>query len=332
MTWPLPVPSASASSDQPDLVPPSSALTGIYRPEFPDDLSALKSYEGQLGQQLSIVHWYVAWGGWKSTFSRADLDAVAAHGSVPLITWEPWAGPGPDYSEWSLRKAILSGANDAYIESWAEGLANFGKPVLLRFAHEMHDHPSYAWAVGVNGNTADDYVAAWRHVRSIFARHPTANVEWVWNPNTLGDASADAYAPVYRSVYPGDDQVDWLGLDVFNTGPDLDWGAPRWRSFGAILSAPYTAITAVSNKPVLLPEVGSTELGGSKSDWITAVESSELAAFPRVRAVVWFDVAKKGEADWRLGSSPQAREAWVSAFAPPSFAAVAQLGRALGPG
>src|SRR5205823_14882155 len=177
---------------------------------------------------------------------------------------------------WSLRQAILSGAHDTYIDSWARGLAAYGRPVLLRFAHEMNDQPAYPWAVGVNGNTTEDYVAAWRHVRSIFARYDTSNVSWVWNPNIVGSASASLHETTYRALYPGDDQVDWLGLDVFNTGPGLDWGAPTWRSFGEILANPYQAITAVSNKPLLLPEVGCAEIGGSKSDWITSALSTDL--------------------------------------------------------
>jgi beta-mannanase len=289
---------------------------GYYRPSFPDDLSPLHEYEATTEQPTAIVHWYALWGGWKSAFAASDLMAVADRGQVPMITWEPWAGVAGDPA-WSLRNAILSGARDGYIESWARGLAAYGRPVLLRFAHEMHDQPAYPWAVGTNGNTAEDYLAAWRRVRSIFARYPTANVKWVWNPNTLGDAPASAYASVYQALYPGDAQVDWVGLDIYNTGPGLDWGAPRWRSFSQVLAAPYAAVTAVSNRPVILAEVGSTEQGGSKADWITSALGQELANFPSVGALVWFDVDK--EQAWQLHSSSSAFRAWQDAASPLVF-------------
>jgi beta-mannanase len=298
---------------------PSSATSvalGIYRPSLPDDLSGLAGYEQAMQHPVSIVHWYALWGGWKSAFSRADLDAVSAHGSLPMITWEPWAGTGPDPA-WSLKAAILSGRNDAYITSWAQGLAAYGKPVVLRFAHEMHNQPGYPWAVGVNGNTAADYVAAWKYVRAIFRQAGATNVLWVWNPNTLGDAPAAAYAPIYAALYPGDDQVDYVGLDIYNTGPQLDWGAPTWRSFSQVLANPYAAITAVSSKPLLLPEVASTEIGGSKAAWIRDALSSGLDQFPRVRALVWFDVNK--EQPWNLDSSPSSLTAWDTASAAPRF-------------
>jgi len=295
------------------MAPPVSAVAlGVYQPSFPADLSNLDDYEQRTGRHLSIVHWYALWGGWKSAFEIADLQAVAARGSTPLITWEPWTGaPGAASDpDWSLRAAILSGRSDAYIESWARGLASYGAPVLLRFAQEMNDQPVYPWSVGNNGNTASDYVAAWHYVRAIFARFQADNVQWVWNPNTLGGAAPATYLATYQSVYPGDDMVDWLGLDIFNTGPDLDWGHAGWQSFGQTLAAPYAAITTLSSKPLILPEVGSTETGGSKADWITSAFDSEVSQFPRVQAVVWFDVNK--EQPWNLDSSPSALQAWLT--------------------
>jgi beta-mannanase len=300
---------------------------GVYRPVFPADLSAVDEYERASNSKLAIVHWYAQWGGWLSEFRRADLEAVAARGSLPMITWEPWAGASD--SDWALQTSILSGRNDAYIESWARGLAAYRERVLLRFAHEMHDQ-TYPWAVGVNGNTAADYIASWSHVRDIFRREGATNVEWVWNPNIIGDADRDTHMAAYASLYPGDENVDWVGLDVFNTGPGIDWGAPYWRSFTDVLSAPYAAITAVSTKPLLLPEVGCVETGGSKAAWLREALSEPVAErFPRLRAVVWFDVRK--EADWDLASSPDALRAWTEAATNPLFRADATWLEALRP-
>jgi hypothetical protein len=314
---------SSASSGA--LAGPSPVALGVYQPSFPNDLSRLTEHERRSGRKFPLVHWYALWGGWKGAFDRADFDAVAARGSVPLVTWEPWSGSPSDTQDptWSLAGGILAGRYDAYIDSWARGLSAYGRPVFLRFAHEMHHTSLYPWAVGVGGNTAEQYVAAWKRVRAIFARYPTSNVIWVWSPNSLGDAPASAYAPVYRSVYPGDDQVDWLGLDVYNTGPMLSWGAPRWRSVSEALGPMYDALTAISPRPLLLAEVGSTEVGGSKPDWITSALGAEVARFPRVRALVWFDVNK--EQPWNLDSSPGSLQAWVSATRLPQVGAGVDL-------
>jgi beta-mannanase len=307
---------SAASNFAPTEQPAPAVALGLYRPEFPNDLKQLTALESAAGTKLAIVHWYALWGGWKSAFNAGDLKLVSDRGYLPMITWEPWAGTAGDPG-WSLRSAILSGSNDAYIDTWARGLADYRLPVLLRFAHEMHDQ-TYPWAVGVNGNTASDYVAAWRHVRAIFAHYRTDNVKWVWNPNTMGGWSAAQYWPVYRALYPGDDQVDWVALDIYNTGPSLDWGAPYWRSFEDVLSEPYKAITAVSTKPLIIPEVGSAEAGGSKADWTARAMSAQLlTSFPRLRALVWFDVNK--EAPWAITSSEPSLQAWLAAAGQPAF-------------
>jgi beta-mannanase len=288
----------------------TSLVLGLYRPEFPDRLGALDSYEQAGASHIGVVHWYALWGGWKSAFNSADLEAVRRRGSLPMITWEPWAGT-PSDPTWSLNAAILSGASDTYIRGWARGLAAYGGPVLLRFAHEMHDQ-SYPWAVGVNGNTAAQYVAAWRYVHAIFVEEHATNVRWVWNPNTMPGTRRSAYQEIYRSVYPGNDVVDWAGLDIYNGGAALDgWGG--WRSFRDALVDPYDALRAVADKPIILGEVGSAEVGGAKADWIRSA-SADLTSgrFPAVRAMVWFDVDK--EEHWGLHSSPQALVAWSDAL------------------
>lgn len=286
---------------------------GVYQRFFPNDLAGLEHYEARSGQKLTIIHWYALWGGWKSAFSADDLRAVTARGSRPMITWEPWDSTGP-HPRWSLGEAVLSGRHDAYIASWARGLAEFGRPVLLRFAHEMHDSIVYPWSVGHNGNTPEQYVAAWRHVRGIFDAYGATNVQWVWNPHTLGDAPPSQYLPTYTSLYPGDHLVDWLGLNIFNAGPALDWGTPYWRSFAEVVRNPYDAITSIADKPVILAEVGSSEVGGSKAEWIRRGLTEELAQFPRVRALAWFDVHKEGELAWNVDSSQDSLEAWLESL------------------
>jgi hypothetical protein len=286
-----------------DLAGLQGTLTiGVYRPELPDRLDAIAAYERDSGRQIGLVHWFALWGGWKRAFNRADLDRVEASSAVALISWEPWSGQMAD-PRWSL-ETINSGQHDPYIRSWGQGLAAYGKPVLLRFAHEMHA-TQYPWATGVNGNPAFDYVSAWRRVQAIFADAGATNVRWVWSPNNPGGETADQLIATYRSLFPGDDAVDYLGIGVYNTGPALDWGAPRWRTFDDALDPAYRALTAISTKPIVIAEVGSTETGGDKGDWIDEAMRAELRQrFPRVRALVWFDV--DNEQRWQRGSSTDA--------------------------
>jgi beta-mannanase len=304
------VPSAQAQvmADQ-GAIPAGPVAIGVYRPEYPDDMRSLDAYEQSGSSPVALVHWYAVWGGWKAEFNRANLEVVRRRGAVPMITWEPWAAV-PSDPAWSLRGRILSGQSDAYIHAWARGLAEYGGPVLLRFAHEMHNQ-TYPWAIGVNGNTAEDYVATWRYVHAIFVEEGATNVRWGWNPNTMAGTRRPTYEAIYRSLYPGDDVVDWVGLDIYNAGSALDdWGG--WRTFAEALTDPYDALQAITSKPVILAEVGSAETGGAKADWIRAAFTDlHSGRFSAVRALVWFDIDK--EERWALHSSPDALSAWLGA-------------------
>ncbi len=301
------------------LLSQTALAIGVYRPGIPESLGDVRELEGATSGRFSILHWYVSWGEGARDFNFSDLQIVRQHGSTPLISWEPWAGTYNDPA-WSLNAAILSGRSDSYIRSWARGLAAYGGPVLLRFAHEMHDS-SYPWSLGVNGNSAAEYVQAWRHVHAIFDDEHATNVQWVWNPNLLAaGTSAERYGQVFSPLYPGDDVVDWTGLDIYNTGTN-NWAlpywprSPYWQTFTQLLYSPYRAITAISTRPLILPEVASAEAGGSKAEWIAgAMNPSTLSQFPLLQAMVWFDLSK--EEYWALGSTPQALQAWVTAARP----------------
>jgi beta-mannanase len=266
-------------------------------------MAYLAAFESRVGKEVAIVHWFQGWGAANAALDTRLLSAVAGHGSAPMITWEPWDyTKGIDQPGYSLA-TIAAGQHDAYIRSWAQGLARYRGPVLLRFAHEMNLR-RYPWSVGVNGNTASDYINAWCHIHAIFVVEGATNVQWVWCPNVAWDAQT-----AFASMFPGDAYLHWVALDGYN---NVNWGG--WQSFGQIFSSSYTSITALSVKPVMIAETSSGEVGGSKAAWIRDALGTQLPThFPRVRALLWFNENK--EVDWRIESSETARRAFAEAVA-----------------
>ena len=63
----------------------------------------------------------------------------------------------------------------------------------------------------------------------------------------------------------------------------------------------YDALTALApDKPFMIPETSSTEVGGDKSAWIREAFGTDIPTrLPATKAVVWFDMNKEGETDWR---------------------------------
>jgi hypothetical protein len=236
-----------------------------------------------------------------------ELNLITAQGAVPILTLEPWqpdlGAVQPDYA----LSRIVAGDFDAQLDTWARNLASWGQPLFVRFAHEMNsDH--YPWSVGVNGNSAADFVAAWKHVRDRFVLAGAHNVSFMWSPNSPYEGSADLSA-----TFPGIDQVDVLGLDGYNWG---DGSGHTWNSPKDIFARGLDQLRALDNvHPVVIAETASVEgprSGTDKADWIRRLFDF-LTRQDRVSGVVWFQMDK--ERDWRLNSSAAAQSAFREALA-----------------
>jgi beta-mannanase len=120
------------------------------------------------------------------------------HRRDPEITWEPWdPARGTNQPTYQLAKTA-SGKLDSYIGRWATEIKAYGRPVILRFAHEMNG-TWYPWDEGVNGNKAGTYVKAWRHVTDVFDAKGATNVTWLWSPNVPWTGSTPL-----AGLHPGD--------------------------------------------------------------------------------------------------------------------------------
>lgn len=280
--------------------PPTRVMLGVWQPGDFNDLAAL---EARIGKEFALVHWFVGWGAPDAAFDPTRIVTALALGRTPMISWEPWDyRRGYDQPRYRLA-AIVRGDYDRYIRSWARGLRDVNGRVLLRWGHEMN-LGSYPWAVGVAGNTAEEFVAAWRRLHAIFQQEGAVNVEWVWSPGLIWRPEA-----AFEPMFPGDDTVDWVALDIYNAEP---WGG--WRPFPAIADYSYARLAALSARPMMIAELGVAD-DPRKAAWIEATLSDLPWRYPRLRAVVWFNEATHGF-DWRLDSSPANAAAFARAVAP----------------
>ena len=309
---------------------PGQVALGAYVPQALDDEGTYQAFTAAIGRSPAYLVWYEAWS--KGAFGRdqqATLATIEARRLTPVLAWEPYAPDGPTVDQPHYRLAtIVAGHHDAYIDSWAQGLAAYGKPVFLNFGHEMNGDWS-PWGVGVNGNVARDFVAAWRYLHARFAAAGASNVRWVWVPNVIYDTVPATLA----EVYPGDAYVDWLGMDGYNWGTAVYWVScpcqSWWQSFAEVFDATYQQLVALAAKPIMIGETACAEQGGSKAAWIGQALGEALpATYPQIRAVTWFDAKATGfdtnaqghvgptaTVDWRITSSDSARAAFRTAVA-----------------
>jgi hypothetical protein len=275
---------SAAPASTTELVPARGALLGHYY-----GAGTVAETDARIGRKPAIHLTYYAWEDDWASASKRDLDA----GTIPLVNWEP---DGIDFNH------IVSGALDQTIDARASGAKSLGKPLFLDFAAEMNGDE--AWS----GNDPALYIAAYRHIHDRFTAAGAINVVWAWCPNVTDVDGRNRQTMAY---YPGDEYVDWTGVDGYN------WGAGSgfsWQSFHDVFADIYPLLAA-KNKPILIGEMASDEDGGDKAQWISAIVPTLRDQFPMIKGVVWFDVDK--ERHWEIASSAATLAAYMTFAADP---------------
>jgi len=219
---------------------------------------------------------------------------------LPELTWQPQFGDqGVSYDD------VISGKHDQYLISFARSVNSFGSPLRISLAPEMNSE-WVSWGIGKNGNTPEKHKLFWQHVVNIFRAENVSNVEWIWSPNVryYNDPCS------YSEIFPGNDYIDYLGLDGYNWGTSQSWSV--WQSFSDVFSRSYNELIALSSKNILIMEVASTEAGGNKANWIIQMFSDLRNKFPRIAGFTWFSINK--ETDWRIDSSQASMDAFKKGY------------------
>lgn len=271
---------------------------GISTPGGAFGLDEVAQTAAACGAHTDVVLWYEEM---SAAVPVTEAQRVHEIGAAPLVTWEPWSwGTASDRSTIA---AVIAGDWDDQLISWARGLGGLDHEIHLRFGHEFNGD-WYPWSPA-GGTSPENYVAAWRHIRRCFGEHGAANVRWMWSPA----AGIDSAHPL-QAWYPGNDQVDSIGIDGYNWGTTQEWS--RWTEPRDVFEATVDEVRGLGgDKTLLISEVGCAEAGGSKPQWIRDFvrwvrDDPDLSGF------VWFDHDK--EADWRIASTPEAAAAMASAL------------------
>lgn len=239
-------------------------------------------------------------------FPGRAVEAIRTLGAAPVISLELWSWHD---SETRCLPLLIDGRYDEALRGWAGAARDEGGRILLRFGFEMNGD-WFSW----NGDPAR-YVQAWRHVHQLFDEEGARNVEWLWTPNVTDVPAVPGNAR--QLYYPGDDVVDWVGLDGYNFGEHHD-EYHGWQSFADVFDGPLAELSRRHpDKPIFIGETGCAPgQPGAKARWMREAWST-LVRHPAVRAVVWFDYDKRGEGepDWSLAGDPSALQAFNETFA-----------------
>lgn len=311
---------AAAPTFSPILVPSRGVLWGAAGAAFTkqDDAAKHREFEGKTGQPVPIAHSYVV--GDSPLPSDASL-TLAADGRTLLVNWKVAAG-----TTWA---AVANGNKDARIDATAARLklALRGRRFFLAVHHEPEN--DVATAAG-SGMTPQDYRAMFRHTIARLRDQGVTGMISVYNPMAYYGWVTKAW---FEDLYPGDDVVDWIGLDLYvqasSSKPrtlanmlNKQAGAAKYAD-GSVYQGAYAHhVRLHGNKPLMLAEWGyqrDTTLAGDQAAFYRDV-AANLADYPQVKALVYFNDSV-GSKPTDVANSPDALAAWQELVGSPMMVA-----------
>jgi mannan endo-1,4-beta-mannosidase len=262
-------------------VRPASYL-GVYEPGAPGAYQPVAGFARAAGRQPDIVGYF---SGWSQPFARSFAERARGHGAVTIVQIDPTYANVP---------GIAAGIYDSYLRSYADSVRDFGHPVIIGFGHEMNA-TWYPWGYGRVPPAT--FVAAWRHVVTLFRGQGAGNVTWLW---TL-QADTSVTGPVH-SWWPGANYVTWVGIDgYYYRGSD---------TFANVFGRTISEVRKFTAKPVLLSETAVGPRAGQDAKIRDLFRGMRRYA---TLGLVWFDMAQHQgiyHQDWRIEHSAAAEAAF----------------------
>jgi hypothetical protein len=240
---------------------PQSYL-GVYADGAPASYNGVTAFTSATGARPDLVMYY---SGWFVPFETSFATTAAKNGAVPLVQMDP--------TNISI-SAIAAGKYDGYLSAYAEAVRAYRHPVILSFGHEMNG-TWYKWGYGSTSPAA--FVAAWRHIVTLFRALEVRNVTWMWTVNIVNNTQTGKIPPP-APWWPGNSYVNWVGIDGY-------YLKPNWQ-FAPLFGPTITEVHELTSDPILIAETGATPSSGQPAkiaDAFAGIHAYGLLGF------VWFD-------------------------------------------
>ncbi|BAL88720.1 hypothetical protein AMIS_35000 [Actinoplanes missouriensis 431] len=274
-----------------------------------------RSWEKLSGRTATIFHTYHKGDEAFPTKAEIAMTNDAANPRVLLLNWKIAYG-----SSWAK---VAAGEQDKRIDAFAARAKAYGKKFFLVLHHEPENDVK---AVNGSGMTAKDYAAMYRHTIERLRAKGASNVV-----NVLAFMGNEKWLAQswWKDLYPGDDVVDWIGLDSYVSA---EKGYYHYGDFGDLLDRAPTgggtgfydwAATTHPGKPIMIAEWGAYHRIGRATDKSFVYNSvlSELVKRPAIKAIVHFDTKAddEGDRDISIDSTPAGLASFKKLAASPIF-------------
>lgn len=282
---------------------------GAHLEGFPLDTIRLHNEFAGWAKKPDFVGFFQQWPARPDLFSAgetlATLENISSYGAVPFITLEPMIIDS-DREIVIPAQEIIEGRWDEYLTAYATVLRQFGKPLIIRFAHEMNII-RYHWGSTPHQyeQSPEPYRKMFRHVWRKINEIADDNIAWMFCPN---HQSLTSLIPPEQAEwnkmciwYPGREYVDLLGIDGYNWGEASSAinysGKSNWQTPWDLFASPIDELRAVATDvPLLIGETASVKPAEKRDEWI--MQMLQMSNDRQINGILWFQVNK--EHDWRI--------------------------------
>ncbi|MET0657551.1 MAG: glycosyl hydrolase [Steroidobacteraceae bacterium] len=281
---------------------------GVYDGAGCTGTKRLPSFESWLGRKPQRVLDFIAWkegrSGWNwvlGCWNAANIEALTI--SVPML---------PSDGAATLAQGA-AGKFDAMFADLALDLVKRGfANAIVRIGWEFNGD-WYPWAAAKD---PESWIAYWRRIVSIMRKAPGARFKFDWCPGT-GWTAFEA-----QNAYPGDEYVDYIGMDVYDTSwdpkvvtPEQRWNEKMTARHGLKWHRDFAQ---AHGKPMSFPEWGimtRTDGHGGGDNHRFIEHMAQWIAANNVAYHNYWDYKEKAY-NSRLsdGSHPKSAEAFRNAF------------------
>jgi hypothetical protein len=263
---------------------PTSYL-GVYINGSPPGYQPVAEFAQVAGAQPNLVGYF---SGWAEPFDITFARQMSQHGVIPFVQIDP---------TYASVSGIAAGDYDTYLRKYADSVRSFGHSVVLGFGHEMNA-PWYSW--GYKKLAPQTFIAAWRHIVTLFRGQGAENVTWLWTIN----ADRSDTGPI-QDWWPGASYVNWVGIDGYYYTPA--------DTFDRVFAPTIDQVRGFTHAPVLLSETAVGPHAGSPLVKIGNLFAGMAAS--QTLGLVWFDKNQSPQGgtfhqDWRIEDNAQARVAF----------------------
>ena len=186
------------------------------------------------------------------------------------------------------------------IVGWATAVKTFGAPMYFIFNHEPEA------AASDSMGTAQEFIAAWRRVITIFRDQGVTNAKYVWTMTDYAFWRTDGGRATLW--YPGDDYVDAIASDDYNWSNCRPGINTAWRSLEWIAGWMRDFGLAHPGEQLMLMEWASHEdpnVPGRKASWIADAQALfKKPGWEQFTTVLYFHKTHDRRARWRPTRAP----------------------------